>query len=165
VRVVVAGFDGTLLGAAAVAEAARSVGPKGSVFVVCAYQTPRNLFGRPQFGRRLDDARSAGRQMLEDVWSKHDALPRARFIPKLVCGRPADALARAAATCRADAIFVGARRAGRLRAMRGTVAQKLRRVATVPVVAVIEPRAAISNSGFDPTEASEPEIPNLVRWW
>ena len=34
VRAVVAGFDGTSLGAAAVAEAARSVGPKGMVFVV-----------------------------------------------------------------------------------------------------------------------------------
>jgi nucleotide-binding universal stress UspA family protein len=165
VRVVLAGFDGTLLGAAAVAEAARSVGPKGTVFVVCAYQTPRHLFGRPQFGRRLDDARGAGRQVLDDLWSKHDALPRARLIPRLACGPPAEALARAAASCRADAIFVGARRAGRLRVMRGTFAQKLQRVATVPVIAVIEPRVAFPNSGFDPAEASEPEIPNLVSWW
>jgi hypothetical protein len=49
--------------------------------------------------------------------------------------------------------------------MRGTIAQKLQRVATVPVIAVIEPRVAFPNSGFDPAEASEPEIPNLVSWW
>ena len=165
VRAVVAGFDGTSLGAAAVAEAARSVGPKGMVFVVCASQTPRNVFGRPQAGCRMDDVRSARRQMLDDLWSKHDALPRARFIPELVCGRPADALAGAAAICRAEAIFVGARPAGRLRGMGGTVAQELQRVATVPVIAVTQPRGTSSNGGFGAAGNSEPEIPNLVRWW
>jgi nucleotide-binding universal stress UspA family protein len=164
-RAVVAGFDGTPLGGAVVAEAARSAGPKGSVFVVCAYQAHKNWFGWSQFGRRTDDARSAGRQMLDDLWSKRDVLPRARFIHELVCARPADAIARVAAIRHADAIFVGAGRGGRLRVGRGNLAQELHRVTPVPVIAVTQPRVTCPDGGSDPAQDSEPEIPNLVRWW
>ena len=91
-RMIVAGFDGTSLGEAAVAEAAVRAGPAGYVFVVCAYRGPLRCLGRPYFDRRLREARMAGQRVLDDLWRRRDTLLRSHLIQQLICGRPAQAI-------------------------------------------------------------------------
>lgn len=163
-RVIVAGFDGTPLGEAAVAEAALRAGPTGCVFVVCAYRTPPGFMGWPYFDRRLTDDRSAGREMLEHLWSRRNELPTAELIPELISGRPADAISRVAAARHAHAIVVGAGRARRFRTRPGHVARQLQLTAHVPVIAV-PPSPSRKHGAHGPGADVAPTIPDVGTWW
>jgi hypothetical protein len=88
VRTIVAGFDGTLIGEAAVAQAALTAGPGGCVSVVYAYRTPPSFLGWTIFDSGVSKARLAGRRALDDRWRKRGELPRAEFIPELIAGPP-----------------------------------------------------------------------------
>ena len=160
---IVAGFDGTSLGEAAVAEAAVRAGPAGYVFVVCAYRAPLRCLGRPYFDRRLREARMAGQRVLDDLWRRRDTLPRSHFIQQLICGRPAQAIGGVASTRHVDAIVVGARPTGRIRAMRGDLVYELQRTAQVPVIAITAPRAIPRRRQADADVGLA--IPDVETWW
>ncbi len=144
---VVVGFDGSSLGLAAVVEAGLRAGPIGCVFVVHVYGSPPRFLGSPYFERHVSDDRSAGRRLLDELWRCRDALPETEYIPELIAGRPADAIARVAEARRADAIVVGIRRTGRTRAPHRSVAGKLLRRAEVSVIIVPDQPQPTSEAG------------------
>jgi nucleotide-binding universal stress UspA family protein len=135
---VVAGFDGTSLGLAAVVEAGLRAGPLGCVFVVHAYQAPPRFLGSPYFQRRLSRARSAGQRLLDELWGYREALPESQYVPELIAGRPAEAINRVAAARAADAIVIGLRRERTVSGLRRSVAGRLLRTAPLPVIALPE---------------------------
>lgn len=163
VRTIVAGFDGTATGEAAVAEAALTVGPSGSVFVVYAYRTPPSIFGGTIFDSGVSKARLAGRRVLDDLWHKRDELPAAEFIPELIAGPPADAIRRVASARHAEAIVVGAGH-GRRFGVRRSVARQLQRTVGVPVIVVPASRARVGSEG-EPGVTREVVTPDVSTWW
>jgi nucleotide-binding universal stress UspA family protein len=133
-RALVAGYDGSPLAQAAVVEAGLQAGPAGCVFVVYAYNSPPRLLGWPYYNRRLTQARAIGHQALADLLMGGTWLPEAEYIPELIAGQPADAIARVAAARHAAAIVVGAPSAQRLGAKRASVSHELERTVRVPVI-------------------------------
>jgi nucleotide-binding universal stress UspA family protein len=139
---IVAGFDGTSLGLAAVVDAGLRAGALGCVFVVHVYRDPPGLLGSPYHQRRLTQARAAGNELLDELWSYRELLPESQYVPELIAGRPAEAINRVAAARKADAIVVGLRRGGALSGLRRSVAGRLLRFASVPVIAMQEQQPA-----------------------
>lgn len=135
-RVLVVGYNGSPLAQAAVVEAGARAGENGCVFVVYAYDEPPAFLGSPGFDSRLGRVRMSGRQALTDLLMGGTSLPQAEYIPELIAGKPAEAIARVAAARHADAIMVGAPQPRRLRVKHASVAQKLERTARVPVITV-----------------------------
>lgn len=133
---IVTGYDASPLAQAAVVEAGLRAGQAGCVFVVYVFRTPPGFLGRPNFDRRLSQARATGRRALGELLSGRTGLPEAEYIPELIAGSPAEAIARVAAVRNADAIVVGASRARRLRPLRATVSDELQRTIDVPVITI-----------------------------
>jgi nucleotide-binding universal stress UspA family protein len=163
VRTIVAGFDGTATGEAAVAEAALTAGPSGCVFVVYAYRTPPSFLGWTSFDSAVSKARLAGRRVLDDLWRKRGELPTAEFIPELIAGPPADAISRVASVRHAEAIVVGAGHGRRFR-VRRSVARQLQRTGGVPVIVVSPSRARVGSEG-EPGVTREVVTPDVSTWW
>ena len=138
-RAIVAGYDGTPASRAAVAEAARRAGRDGRVFVVYAYRQPPAFLGSPYFEHALTRAQEAGRRALAEFSTDCGDLPESEYIPELIAGAPADAIARVASARDAEAIVVGARRNRLIGALLGGIAGKLRRRVEVPVLTVPDP--------------------------
>jgi nucleotide-binding universal stress UspA family protein len=161
VRTIVAGFDGTATGEAAVAEAALTAGPSGCVFVVYAYRTPPSIFGGTIFDSGVSKARLAARRVLDDLWRKRGDLPAAEFIPELIAGPPADAIRRVASARHAEAIVVGAGHGRRFR-VRRSVAHQLQRTVGVPVIVIPSGRARV---GGEPGVSTEVVMPDVSTWW
>jgi nucleotide-binding universal stress UspA family protein len=162
---IVVGYDGTALGHEAVVQAGLRAGPAGCVLVVYAYRLPPKFLGRRSFQRRLDAARAAGREALEDLFSNRDCLPDAEYIPKLMCGRPADAISRIAAARSADAIVIGLRRSGTVQALLSSVTARGLLAAPIPVVIVSESSRTGQDGagGWSFVDASP--IPEVETWW
>jgi nucleotide-binding universal stress UspA family protein len=135
-RAIVAGYDGSPRGQAAVVEAGLLAGDEGCVFVVYAYRTPAGFLGAPYFDRRLSAARETGVRALTELLSGRARLPVTEYIPELLAGAPADTIARVAAARSADAIVVGAGHTRRLAGMRWSVARKLKRIADAQVIMI-----------------------------
>lgn len=163
-RAIVAGFDGTPLGEAAVAEAAFAAGSSGCVFVVYAYRTPPSFLGWPFADRRVSNARLVGRRALDDLWPKRDELPTAELIPELIAGPPADAISRVAAARHADAIVVGAGRPGGRRIWRRRVADELQLRTDIQVI-VIPPNSTHACSESESQAGAEVVMPDVSTWW
>lgn len=161
---IVAGYDGTPLGREVVVQAGLRAGPAGSVFVVYAYRSRPWPLGRSDRQRRLI-GRATGRHALEALFSHPDGLPDAEYILELVAGRPADAITRVAGARGADAIVVGARATGRLRAMLRSLAREHVLAAGLPVVTVPETRSATDEGTSGTTGEDEFTIPDLETWW
>ena len=133
-RVLVAGYDGSPLAREAVVEAGLQAGATGCVFVVYAYHLPPAFLGWPHFGRKLSEARGAGHRALADLLIGGTWLPNAEYIPELIEGKPAEAIARVAAARHAKAIVVGSTGARRQRGKRASVSHELERTVRVPVI-------------------------------
>jgi len=129
---IVAGYDGSPLGQAAVVEAGLRAGETGCVFVVFAYHTPPGFLGWPYFDRRLRSARATGERALAELLTGRASLPNSEYIPELIAGAPADAIVRVAAARHAEAIVVGASQ----RRRRGSVSRELERNADMPVITI-----------------------------
>ena len=71
-------------------------------------------------------------------------LARVAWEPEIVAGDPAEAIAAVAAARQADEVVVGSRRFGRGRALLGSVAHDLIRIAGVPVTVI--PRGAAARA-------------------
>jgi nucleotide-binding universal stress UspA family protein len=135
-RVLVAGYDGSPESQAAVVEAGLRAGQTGCVFVVYAYAGPPRFLGSPNYDRRLSRARAVGHRALADLLQGGTWLPKAEYIPELIEGKPAEAIARVAAARHADAIVVGPTEARRRRGKRASVSHELERTAAVPVITI-----------------------------
>ena len=159
-----AGYDGTPLGREVVVQAGLRAGPAGCVFVVYAYRSRRWPFGRSNVQRRLI-GRAAGRHALEDLFSHPDGLPDTEYILELIAGRTANALSRIAGARGAEAIVVGTRPAGRLRAMLRSPSRERMLAAGVPIVTIPETRGPIHEDAGDATRDDESTIPDLETWW
>ena len=135
-HVVVAGYDGSPEGQAAVVEAGLRAGQTGCVFVVYAYDGPPRFLGSPYYDRRLARTRAVGNRALTDLLLGETWLPEAEYIPELIEGRPAEAIARVADARHADAIVVGPNQVQRVRGRRTSVSDELEDTVRVPVITI-----------------------------
>ena len=140
-RRVVVGYDGSARSRAAVERAVEAAGDDGLVFVVHAYARPHSWLGRPNYQERLDAARGDAEATIRGL--RDDAggpLSRVAWVPEIIGGDPAQAIADVAAARHADEIVLGSRRFGLTRGLHGGVAEALLRTTDVPVT--VMPRAA-----------------------
>jgi nucleotide-binding universal stress UspA family protein len=145
-RRVVVGYDGSPDSDAALQRAADAAGDDGVVFVVHAYPRPRGWFGAPDDEDRLaavlEAAEARMRALCDDAGGP---LSRVAWEREIVPGDPAGAIAAVAAARQADEIVVGSRRFGPARALLGSVAHDLIRIAGVPVTVI--PHGAAPRAG------------------
>jgi len=136
-RRVVVGYDGRAGSRAVLERAADAAGASGVVFVVHAYARPHSWLGNPNYQERLDavlhDAESTIRDLREQTGGPLD---RVGWEPEIIGGDPAKAIAAVAAARHADEIVVGSGRFGLARALHGSVAHDLLRLADVPVTVI-----------------------------
>ena len=133
---IVVGVDGSRASLTAVAHAVRMAGESGSVILVHAHDLPADWIGRPDYQEALNREAERGAGVLQTA---------AALIPegldhKLeeIGGRPAEALATIADVRQADAIVIGTRGFGRMRALLGSVAHELIHLAECPVTVIPE---------------------------
>lgn len=136
-RRVVVGYDGSAGSHAALERAADAAGDDGVVFVVHAYARPHSWLGHPNYQERLDavlhDAESTIRELREQTGGPLD---RVAWEPEVIGGDPAKAIAGVATARHADEIVVGSCSVGLARALHGSVAHDLIRLADVPVTVI-----------------------------
>jgi nucleotide-binding universal stress UspA family protein len=138
-RRIVVGYDGSAGSRAAIEHAVDAAGAHGCVYVVHAYPRPRSWLSSPTYQQRLDVALDSAESLIEDLQATRGPLDRVAWEPEIVGDDPAKAIAVVAAARHADEIVVGGRGLGVARALRGSVAADLIRLAEVPVT-VIPPR-------------------------
>ena len=136
-RRVVVGYDGSPASSAALERAVDAAGDDGVVFVVYAYQRPRGWFGAAHDQARLDSVLADAASKLQALCGQTGGpLDRVAWEPEVIAGDPAQAIAAVAAARHAHEIVVGSRRFGLTRALLGSVAQDLIRIADVPVTVI-----------------------------
>jgi nucleotide-binding universal stress UspA family protein len=141
---VVVGYDGSPGSRAALDRAADVAGDDGVVFLVHVYPRPRGWFGAPRDQERLDASLEEAESKIRALCDGGGPLDRVAWEPEIVAGDPAEAIAAVAAARQADEIVVGSRRFGPARALLGSVAHDLIRIAAVPVTVIprgVAPRA------------------------
>jgi nucleotide-binding universal stress UspA family protein len=142
-RRVVVGYDGSAGSRAALERAVDAAGADGIVFVVHAYASPHSWLGEPNYQQRLDarldNAESTIREQREQTGGPLD---RVAWVPEVIGGDPAKAIAGVAAARHADEIVIGSSRFGLARVLHGSVARDLIRLADVPVTVIPRGTAA-----------------------
>jgi nucleotide-binding universal stress UspA family protein len=137
-RTLVVGFDGSEEAGKALDYAASAVNG-GKLFVVTAVVPPPEWAGTPGWQQSIDQQHARGAALLEEAT---DRLPNGvDYSTELLEGPAADAIAGVADARRADAIVVGSRGLGRVRAVLGSVSHDLLHVSDVPVIVI--PRRAL----------------------
>jgi nucleotide-binding universal stress UspA family protein len=136
-RTLVVGYDGSEAARKALEYAARVKG--GKLFVVTAVVPPPEWMGNPGWQQIVDEEHKRGSQLLADAVERlPDDLDCST---ELLEGPAADAIVGVADTRHADAIVVGSRGLGHVRAVLGSVSHDVLHLADCPVVVVPE-RAA-----------------------
>jgi nucleotide-binding universal stress UspA family protein len=136
-RRVIVGYDGSPGSRAALERAVDAAGGDGVVFVVHAYPRPRSWLGAPNYQERLDAVLADAEATIRDLCEESGGpLDRVAWEPEIIGGDPAEAIAAVAAARHADEIVVGSRRFGVARALLGSVAQDLIRIAEVPITVI-----------------------------
>jgi nucleotide-binding universal stress UspA family protein len=134
-RTLVVGFDGSAAARKAVDYAASRVNG-GKLYVVTAVVPPPEWMGNPGWQQIVDAEHKRGTQLLEDATNR---LPDGvNCSTELLEGPAADAIVRVADARDADAIVVGSRGLGRVRAVLGSVSHDVLHLADCPVVVVPE---------------------------
>jgi nucleotide-binding universal stress UspA family protein len=144
-RRVVVGYDGSAGSRAALERAVDAARDAGFVFVVHAYARPQRWLGPPQskYQERLDPARDDAEATIRELREQTGGpLDRVAWVPEIIGGNPAKAIAAVAAARHADEIVVGSRSFSLARALHGSVAHDLIRLAHVPVTVVPRGTAA-----------------------
>ena len=136
-RRVVVGYDG-LAGSRAVLEhAADAARADGVVFVVHAYAHPHSWLGSPNYQDGLDAVLAAAESTIRGLREQIGGpLDHVVWEPEIIGGDPAKVIASVAAARDADEIVVGGGRFGLARALHGSVAHDLLRLADVPVTVI-----------------------------
>lgn len=125
----VVGYDGSSNARAAVEYGAWLAGPDGKIYVVHAYGPPHDWLGFPNYQRVLDDHRTRGQAVLDELPGDDP-----RVETELLEGPAVDAIIAVADTRSADLIVVGSRGGGRARATLGSVSHDLLHRAKRPVL-------------------------------
>jgi nucleotide-binding universal stress UspA family protein len=137
-RTLVVGYDGSDAARKALDYAASRVNG-GKLFVVTAVVPPPEWMGSPFWQRAVDEEHKRGGELLEEAAGY---LPgTVDYSTELLEGPAADAIVGVADARHADAIVVGSRGLGRVRAVLGSVSHDVLHIADCPVVVVPE-RAA-----------------------
>lgn len=137
-RTLVVGYDGSDASRLALDYAASRVNG-GRLFVVAAVVPPPEWMGSPGWQQIVDEEHQRGTQLLEEAV---EHLPETvNYSTELLEGPAADAIVNVAKAREADAIVVGSRGLGRVRAVLGSVSHDVLHIADCPVVVVPE-RAA-----------------------
>jgi nucleotide-binding universal stress UspA family protein len=137
-RTVVVGYDGSEAAQKALDYAASRVNG-GKLFVVTAVVPPPEWMGSPWWQQAVDAEHKRGGELLEEAVER---LPETvDYSTELLEGPAADAIVGVADVRHADAIIVGSRGLGRVRAVLGSVSHDVLHLADRPVVVVPE-RAA-----------------------
>jgi nucleotide-binding universal stress UspA family protein len=137
-RTLVVGYDGSEAARGALRYAASRVNG-GKLFVVTAVVPPPEWMGSPGWQQIVDEEHKRGTQLLgEAVKQLPDGVS---YSTELLEGPAADAIVGVADAREADAIVVGSRGLGRVRAVLGSVSHDVLHLAFCPVVVVPE-RAA-----------------------
>ena len=132
-RTLVVGYDGSEAARKALEYAAGRVNG-GKLFVVTAVVPPPEWMGSPGWQQIIDEEHRRGEQLLEDAVEQ---LPDdVNYVTELLEGPAADAIVKVAEARDADAIFVGSRGLGRVRAVLGSVSHDVLHLADRPVVVV-----------------------------
>ena len=132
-RTLVVGYDGSEAARKALEYAAGRVNG-GRLFVVTAVVPPPEWMGAPGWQQIIDEEHRRGEQLLEDAVEQ---LPEGvDYVTELLEGPAADAIVKVAEARDADAIFVGSRGLGRVRAVLGSVSHDVLHLADRPVVVV-----------------------------
>lgn len=133
-RRIVVGYDGSPGSRAALERAADAAGDHGVVFVVHAHARPHSWLGHPNYQERLDAVLDAAEAVIRNLQEEPGGpLDRVAWVPEVIGGDPAKAIAGVAAARHADEIVIGSRRFGLARVLHGSVARDLIRLADVPV--------------------------------
>jgi nucleotide-binding universal stress UspA family protein len=115
----------------------------GTLFVVAAVSPPPEWAGKPRWQENLDAEHARGRELLEQAG---DQLPDSvDYVAELIEGPAAEAIVNVAETRDADAIVVGSRGLGRVRATLGSVSHEVLHLADRPVVVI--PERAVNGTG------------------
>ena len=137
-RTLVVGYDGSDASRKALEYAASRVNG-GRLFVVAAVVPPPEWMGSPGWQQIVDEEHERGTQLLDEAVGQ---LPETvNYSTELLEGPAADAIVNVAKAREADAIVVGSRGLGRVRAVLGSVSHDVLHIADCPVVVVPE-RAA-----------------------
>jgi nucleotide-binding universal stress UspA family protein len=137
-RTLVVGYDGSEAARKALDYAASRVNG-GKLFVVTAVEPPPEWMGNPYWQQAVDEAHQHGERLLVEAV---EHLPETvSCSTELLEGPAADAIVGVAEAREADAIVVGSRGLGRVRAVLGSVSHDVLHIAECPVVVVPE-RAA-----------------------
>jgi nucleotide-binding universal stress UspA family protein len=137
-RTVVVGYDGSEASRKALDYAASRVNG-GKLFVVTAVVPPPEWMGNPGWQQIVDQEHTRGTELLEEAVGH---LPESvDCSTELLEGPAADAIVGVADARHADAIVVGSRGLGRVRAVLGSVSHDVLHLAECPVIVVPE-RAA-----------------------
>lgn len=143
--VIVVGYDGSPAARAAVDLARERAGSTGAVHVVHAFVVPNDVPGAAYATFAYEDCRSAAEEIVA-------SLADTGVGTHLAHGRPATELCRVADEVDADAIVIGTRGVGAVRALLGSVAHDLlhharRPVTVVPARMLEEPDAPAPGAG------------------
>jgi nucleotide-binding universal stress UspA family protein len=133
----VVGYDGSDVGRAAVAYAARRAGSEGKLYVVYAFGSPPNWAGKASRQQFLDEHRGHGQAILDDlVGQAGGPLAGVDYELELMAEDPAEAIAQVGQVRNAEEIVVGSRGAGPVRGALGSVSHKLLHLADRPVTVI-----------------------------
>ena len=134
-RDLVVGYDGSSAAREALHHASAQV-EGGTLYIVASVVPPPEWMGAPGWQEILDQENRRGRELLEDATSQ---LPdHVEYVTELLEGPAADAIVGVAKARGADAIFVGSRGLGRVRAVLGSVSHDVLHLSDRPVVVVPE---------------------------
>ena len=132
-KTIVVGYDGSAEARAALAYA-RERANGGKIFIVTAAPAVPDLFGSPLYQHYLDAAQTNARRLLDQAAAQ---MPReVNFETELLDGPPAEAIVNVADTRDADAIVIGSRGLGRVRATLGSVSHDVLHLSHRPVVVI-----------------------------
>lgn len=134
-RTVVVGYDGSQAARKALDYAAARVNG-GKLYLVTAVVPPPEWMGSPGWQQIVDEEHKRGSQLLEEAVGR---LPETvDYSTELLEGPAADAIVGVADARHADAIVVGSRGLGRVRAVLGSVSHDVLHLADRPVIVVPE---------------------------
>ena len=132
-RTLVVGYDGSREAHAALTYASERV-DGGKLFVVTAAPAVPDLLGAPNYQHFVDAAHTNARRLLDEAAGQ--IRPGVAFETELMEGPAADAIVRIADVRDADAIVIGSRGLGRVRATLGSVSHDVLHLADRPVVVI-----------------------------
>ena len=127
----VVGYDGSEAARRALDYAIAGVGA-GKLYVVTAVLPPPEWMGAPGWQQIVDEEHKRGTQLLEEAVARIPA--GVTFATELLDGPAPDAIVGVADARDADAIVVGSRGLGRVRAVLGSVSHDVLHLTSRPVV-------------------------------